>query len=443
MPVGELRDPGRPQRLERPGRGRRRARCSGSRPTRSAPRPAAFAGVEHRLETGRDHRRRPLRQRLAGDPAGRGHRRAPGVRPADRADRRRPRQGHRPRPRSAPVVAERAVAAVLIGESGPDLERRVPGRRPRPDGAGRRPRGGGPARRRHRPRGAAPHGRRDAGRSGRPCCSARPPPASTCSWTTRPAAGRSRPPSRRWPPSDRGGEPMNLAPPIPRLERLRRAGDPGRPAERRPTIAAPPIGRRSRAGRRRPARAPPGRLHDPRRRRRPDRDRHPDGLLVVGAEGLPVAGRRHVRDRRPADPVGGPRARRDGGDDAGRLPLPAAGLGAVLHRRRRRCWCWSSSRSSTSSSAARRAGSSSGRCPAIHPAEIAKLALVIYLAHWFAKRGTRVHGFWAGTVPFLIIVAPIIALVFKEPDLGTTMVITPDRVHDVLRRRRRTWSTSP
>ena len=65
-----------------------------------------------------------------------------------------------------------------------------------------------------------------------------------------------------------------------------------------------------------------------------------------------------------------------------------------------------------------------GPLPAIHPAEIAKLALVIYLAHWFAKRGKRVHGFWAGTVTFLIIAAPIIALVFKEPDLGTTVVIT-------------------
>ena len=30
-----------------------------------------------------------------------------------------------------------------------------------------------------------------------------------------------------------------------------------------------------------------------------------------------------------------------------------------------------------------------GPLPAIHPAEFAKLALVIYLAHWFAKRGKR------------------------------------------------------
>jgi cell division protein FtsW len=61
--------------------------------------------------------------------------------------------------------------------------------------------------------------------------------------------------------------------------------------------------------------------------------------------------------------------------------------------------------------------------PAVHPAEIAKLALIVYLAHWAAKRGTRIKGFWSGTIPFLVILAPIVALVFKEPDLGTTMVI--------------------
>ena len=64
-----------------------------------------------------------------------------------------------------------------------------------------------------------------------------------------------------------------------------------------------------------------------------------------------------------------------------------------------------------------------GPLPAVHPAEMAKLALIVYLAHWFAKRGTRVGRFWAGTVPFLLIAVPVIALVFKEPDLGTTIVI--------------------
>ena len=65
-----------------------------------------------------------------------------------------------------------------------------------------------------------------------------------------------------------------------------------------------------------------------------------------------------------------------------------------------------------------------GPLPAIHPAELAKLALIVYLAHWFAKRGTRVGKLWGGTLPFLLIAGPVIALVFKEPDLGTTIVIT-------------------
>jgi len=61
--------------------------------------------------------------------------------------------------------------------------------------------------------------------------------------------------------------------------------------------------------------------------------------------------------------------------------------------------------------------------PAIHPAEIAKLALVVYLAHWMASRGTRITSIRSGTLPFLLIALPVIGLVFKEPDLGTTTVI--------------------
>jgi len=64
-----------------------------------------------------------------------------------------------------------------------------------------------------------------------------------------------------------------------------------------------------------------------------------------------------------------------------------------------------------------------GPLPAIHPAEVAKLALIIYLAHWLANRGSRVGTFRSGTVPFLLILAPVALLVFREPDLGTTAVI--------------------
>jgi cell division protein FtsW len=65
-----------------------------------------------------------------------------------------------------------------------------------------------------------------------------------------------------------------------------------------------------------------------------------------------------------------------------------------------------------------------GPLPAVHPAEFAKLALVIYLAHWLARRGTGIGGLLSGTIPFLVIFLPIVALVLREPDLGTSMVLS-------------------
>ncbi|HLX35987.1 MAG TPA: putative lipid II flippase FtsW [Candidatus Limnocylindrales bacterium] len=64
-----------------------------------------------------------------------------------------------------------------------------------------------------------------------------------------------------------------------------------------------------------------------------------------------------------------------------------------------------------------------GPLPAVHPAEVAKLALIVYLAHWLANRGTKIVDFRTGTIPFLLITAPIVLLVLREPDLGTTIVI--------------------
>jgi len=65
-----------------------------------------------------------------------------------------------------------------------------------------------------------------------------------------------------------------------------------------------------------------------------------------------------------------------------------------------------------------------GPLPAIHPAEFAKLALIVYLSHWMASRGTRMSSVTQGTLPFLLIAGPIILLVLKEPDLGTAGVLT-------------------
>jgi cell division protein FtsW len=56
------------------------------------------------------------------------------------------------------------------------------------------------------------------------------------------------------------------------------------------------------------------------------------------------------------------------------------------------------------------------------PAELAKLAIVLYLAHWFDRRGRAAHSFWNGLVPFGLLVAPGFLLVALEPDLGTAGV---------------------
>ncbi len=64
-----------------------------------------------------------------------------------------------------------------------------------------------------------------------------------------------------------------------------------------------------------------------------------------------------------------------------------------------------------------------GSLPAVHPAEFAKLALVVYLAHWFARRGSQVRSWRSGTIPFLALTGPIVLLVVREPDLGTATVI--------------------
>jgi len=61
--------------------------------------------------------------------------------------------------------------------------------------------------------------------------------------------------------------------------------------------------------------------------------------------------------------------------------------------------------------------------PAIQPSELAKLALVVYLAHWMARRGAAVAGLRSGLLPFAVIVAPFVVLVFKSPDIGSAGVM--------------------
>lgn len=55
----------------------------------------------------------------------------------------------------------------------------------------------------------------------------------------------------------------------------------------------------------------------------------------------------------------------------------------------------------------------------LQPAEFAKLAIVLYLAHWLDRRGKEATSFWNGLVPFGMLVAPGFFLIAMEPDLGT------------------------
>jgi cell division protein FtsW len=58
----------------------------------------------------------------------------------------------------------------------------------------------------------------------------------------------------------------------------------------------------------------------------------------------------------------------------------------------------------------------------LQPAEFAKLAVVLYLAHWLDRRGRDARTFWNGLVPFGMLVAPGFFLITAEPDLGTAGV---------------------
>jgi cell division protein FtsW len=58
----------------------------------------------------------------------------------------------------------------------------------------------------------------------------------------------------------------------------------------------------------------------------------------------------------------------------------------------------------------------------VQPAELAKLALVVYLAFWLASKHALV-GRWSVTVPFVAVLTLVAALVIAEPDLGTAVVV--------------------
>lgn len=59
----------------------------------------------------------------------------------------------------------------------------------------------------------------------------------------------------------------------------------------------------------------------------------------------------------------------------------------------------------------------------LQPSELLKLGVILYLAHYAAKKGVRLEDFRRGFLPPLVVVGGLLGLVMLEPDLGTAAVI--------------------
>ncbi len=57
------------------------------------------------------------------------------------------------------------------------------------------------------------------------------------------------------------------------------------------------------------------------------------------------------------------------------------------------------------------------------PSEIAKLAMIVYIAHWLSSKGDRIKLLTYGLLPFSVIVGVVCALIVRQPDLSTAGLI--------------------
>ncbi|MEK7528422.1 MAG: putative peptidoglycan glycosyltransferase FtsW [Patescibacteria group bacterium] len=58
------------------------------------------------------------------------------------------------------------------------------------------------------------------------------------------------------------------------------------------------------------------------------------------------------------------------------------------------------------------------------PAEIAKLALIFYLASWLERKGPEIQDFKNGFVAFAVVAAIVVLPVVLQPDFGSTLIFT-------------------
>ena len=57
------------------------------------------------------------------------------------------------------------------------------------------------------------------------------------------------------------------------------------------------------------------------------------------------------------------------------------------------------------------------------PSEVAKIAVLIYIAHWLSSKGDRIKDVTYGLFPFSVIVGLVCALIVGQPDLSTAVLL--------------------
>lgn len=57
------------------------------------------------------------------------------------------------------------------------------------------------------------------------------------------------------------------------------------------------------------------------------------------------------------------------------------------------------------------------------PSEVAKLVTILYIAHWLSSKGEKIRDLTYGLMPFSIITGIVCALIVRQPDLSTAVLI--------------------
>lgn len=59
----------------------------------------------------------------------------------------------------------------------------------------------------------------------------------------------------------------------------------------------------------------------------------------------------------------------------------------------------------------------------VQPSELAKFAVVVWTAMLAAKKGEQIRTFKYGVLPFVVVLAPLLALIFLEPNLSMALLV--------------------